>query len=544
MKILVAQLNYTIGDFQGNTEKILLALARARKDQVDLIVFSELAICGYPPEDLLLQEGFVEEMESCLQKIIKASLGLFLLVGLARKNPSKIGKRFYNSAAVIENGSLLGFHDKWLLPTYDVFDEARYFEPGSSCLTWECKGKRIAVLICEDIWQHAGEVNWSSYSKDPVKLLAYQKVDCLINISASPYYVEKLDLRIRVCKQTAKTLKCPLVLCCQVGGNDQLVFDGYSLFMDANGNVLEIAKGFEEDINIWDLDQKMPSAHVFLPSVQDMFSALVLGVRDYFHKSDFKKACLGLSGGIDSAVVACVAVEALGKENVLSVAMPSRYTLDSSTEDAKLLASQLGIAYQEIPIEPPFQAYLDLLGPYFKNLPEDVTEENLQARIRGMILMAFSNKFGHILLSTGNKSEMALGFMTLYGDLCGGLSVISDLTKKQVYEVASYINREKEIIPVSILQKEPSAELKPNQKDSDSLPSYDLLDAIVHSYIEEGKSAKTIAVEKNLELSFVQDLIKKIHRAEYKRRQAPPSIRVSQKSFRDGRKVPIVQKWE
>ena len=544
MKICVAQLNYTVGDFKGNTKKILEALEEARALTADVVVFSELALCGYPPEDLLLQEGFVDEMEKCLEKVVKASLGLFVILGLARKNPSKVGKRLFNSAAIIENGTLLGFHDKWLLPTYDVFDEGRYFEPGTSCRTWECKGKKIAVLICEDIWQHAADISGISYARDPVDTLSSQKVDCLINISASPYHLEKLDLRIQVCRKTVQALKCPLVLCCQVGGNDQLVFDGCSLCLDAKGEALHIAKAFEEEMCIWDLDQTKLSPYQYLSPAQELFSALVLGVRDYFCKSGFKKAILGLSGGIDSAVVCCIAVEALGKDNVLALSMPSRYSSSSSVTDAKALASNLGIVCQEISIEDPFQTFLTLLQPHFKDHPSDVTEENLQARIRGTLLMAFSNKFGYIVLSTGNKSEMALGYMTLYGDLCGGLSVISDLNKRQVYELSHHINRHKEIIPLSTIQKEPSAELRPNQKDSDSLPEYDLLDTVIHAYIEQGKSAMSIAKENHLEVSFVQGLIQKIHRAEYKRRQAPPGIRVSQKSFREGRKVPIVQKWE
>lgn len=544
MNICIAQLNYTVGDFKGNTGKILAVLEEARAAGADLAVFSELALCGYPPEDLLLEEGFVEEMEQCLQKVIKASLDLFVVVGLARKNPSKTCNRFFNSAAIIENGVLLGFHDKWLLPTYDVFDESRYFEPGTFCRTWEYKGKKIAVLICEDIWQQAADLCGLSYARDPVETLAQEQIDCLINISASPYHLQKLDLRIEVCRKTVERLKCPLILCCQVGGNDQLIFDGSSLFLDAKGTALQIAKAFEQEVCIWDLNQKRKAPYQYLLPEEELFSALVLGVRDYFHKSGFKKAALGLSGGIDSALVACIAAAALGKENVLGLCMPSRYSSTSSLIDAKALSAHLGITCEEISIEGPFEAYLDLLAPYFKGLPSDVTEENLQSRIRGALLMAFSNKFGHIVLSTGNKSEMALGYMTLYGDLCGGLSVISDVTKTQVYELARFVNKDQEIIPFSTLQKEPSAELRPNQKDSDSLPGYDLLDRVVHAYIEQGKSAKRIAQENNLEISIVQGLIERVHKAEYKRRQAPPGLRVSQKSFREGRRVPIVQKWK
>ncbi len=543
MKILAAQLNYTVGDFKGNTEKILSALQKARDEKIDLVTFSELAICGYPPEDLLLQEGFIDEMESALQKIINASADLFVIVGLARKNPSKIGKPFFNSAAVIDNGALLGFYDKWLLPTYDVFDEARYFESGNLVPLWECKGKKIGVLICEDIWGYEGGVDSSVYLKDPVEILSHEKVDFLINLSASPYHFKKLSLRTQICKRAVKTLNCPLIFCSQVGGNDQLVFDGQSFFVDANSDVLSIAKGFEEDLKIWDTNNMKKEIGEPKEPLEELFSALVLGVKDYFYKNNFKKACLGLSGGIDSAVVACIAVKALGNQNVEGIYMPSRYSSKSSEEDAKALADSLGISLKEISIEAPFESYLNLLSPYFGKLPVDHTEENVQARIRGAILMAFSNKFGSIVLSTSNKSEMALGFATLYGDLCGGLSVISDLTKKQVYEIAHFINLQKEIIPLSSLQKEPSAELRHGQKDSDSLPSYDLLDVIVESHVEFGKSAETIALENQLDLCFVKDVLHRIYQAEYKRRQSPLGIRVSQKSFKDGRRIPIVQKW-
>lgn len=544
MKILVAQLNYTIGDLKGNTDKILEALGQARKEEVDIVVFSELALCGYPPEDLLLHESFIEEVEQCLEKIVKASHALFVVVGLPRKNPRKEERPLCNSAAIIRDGKLLGFQDKWLLPTYDVFDERRYFEPGKEVFTWELGGKKIAVLICEDIWQHAQLEGGAFYLQDPVEVLRKEKIDLLINVSASPYHLQKLDLRIRICKSVIKTLECPLILCCQVGGNDQLVFDGYSLFLGKEGEVIDRAKGFEEDLKIWNSNETKKQEMASLDPRKELFSALVLGVRDYFHKSGFKKACIGLSGGIDSALVACIAVEALGKENILGIGMPSRYSSSSSIEDAKLLAKNLGIAFEELSIEGPFQAYLELLMPYFASYPMDVTEENLQARVRGMILMAFSNKFGYIVLSTGNKSEFAFGYNTLYGDLCGGISVISDLTKKQVYELSYYVNESQEKIPISTLTKAPSAELRPNQKDSDSLPSYDVLDRLLNLYVEETRSPEEIAKEMQLDLSFIQLWIHKLHQAEYKRRQSPPGIRVSPKSFHVGRKYPIVQKWK
>lgn len=543
MKILLAQLNYTIGDLKGNTEKILESIFKAKNEKVDLIVFSELAICGYPPEDLLLEEGFLEAVDLCLQKIVQASQDLMVVVGLPRKNLSGQGNPLYNSAAVIKEGVLLGFYDKWLLPTYDVFDERRYFEPGTALPIWKHKGKKIAVLICEDIWQHASAISYMSYPKDPVQELLKENIDCLINISASPYHIKKIDLRINVCQKVVDTLQCPLFLCCQVGGNDQIVFDGYTLWIDAQGNVRSIAKGFEEDLMVCDLNQANVKMYSLPSRIEEMVSALVLGVRDYFHKNGFSKACLGLSGGIDSAVVACIAVQALGKENVLALAMPSRYSSASSLIDAKDLVKRLGMGYEELSIEMPFKSYLDLLNPYFANYPSDITEENLQARIRAMLLMAFSNKFGYLVLNTSNKSEMAFGFSTLYGDLCGALSPISDLLKTEVYEVAFFFSKVQGTIPLSILQKEPSPELREQHRTIDSLPSYDLLDPIIHAYIEERKSAPKISQEQHLEISFVLGLIDKIHQAEYKRRQAPPGIRMSQKSFRMGRKIPIVHKW-
>jgi NAD+ synthase (glutamine-hydrolysing) len=543
MKILLAQLNYIVGDLKGNTEKILSTLQHARKENVDLVVFSELAICGYPPEDLLLEEGFIEAVDQCLKKIIQASEDLTVIIGMPRENPSGQGKPFHNSAAIVQGGHLLGYYDKSLLPTYDVFDEGRYFEPGTTPLIWECKGKKFAVLICEDIWQHAKQIPYTNYVRDPINELTSNSVDFLVVIAASPYHVKKIDQRIGVCQQVIQTLKCPLFLCSQVGGNDQLIFDGYSLWMDAQGTVQRLAKGFMEDFSICDLDQNLPQVLQLSSRVEEMVAALVLGVRDYFHKNGFFKACLGLSGGVDSAVVACIATLALGKENVLALMMPSRYSSSSSFTDAKLLLERLGIASEEISIEEPFESYLTLLQPYFAGYPSDITEENLQARVRAMLLMAFSNKLGYLVLNTSNKSEMALGFTTLYGDLCGALSPISDLLKTQVYELASFFHEDQRLIPLAILQKEPSPELRPHHKTTDSLPKYDLLDPIIYAYIEERKSAQRIAQEQQLDLTLVLDLIRRIHQAEYKRRQAPPGIRMSQKSFRIGREIPIVQKW-
>lgn len=543
MRILVAQLNLIIGDLEGNTQKIIETLDRARSKEVDVVLFPELTICGYPPEDLMLHRSFIDAMDEYLEKIIRASARLLVVVGVVRKNNGKGEKPLFNSAAIIEDGKLLGYQDKWLLPTYDVFDERRYFEPGSDMKVWKFKGKKIGVIICEDIWQHAGYVDFTKYHRDPVQELAKHKPDVLLNLSASPYQYQKPDMRVKVCTKASRTLKCPVLLCCQVGGNDQLVFDGYSVYVDKKGNLSQLAKGFEEDEMIVDIQTETQGCPLVYDPLKDLYSALVLGVRDYFHKSGFKKGCLGLSGGIDSALVACIAADALGKENVLGITMPSRYSSTSSVSDAKVLADRLGIGYEEIPIEKPFQSFLDLLSPYFHGMAADVTEENIQARIRGMILMAFSNKFGHVVLSTGNKSEMAMGYCTLYGDMCGGLSVISDVTKTQVYELSRWINREKEIIPVSTIEKAPSAELRPNQKDSDSLPDYAVVDKVLQGYIEEYLSPEEISKKHQLPIELVLDLVRRIHRAEYKRRQAAPGIRVSKKAFRVGRKYPIVQGW-
>ncbi len=543
MRILVAQINPIVGDFEGNTRKIIQALDHGRTKQADIVVFSELVLCGYPPEDLLLHSSFIEANQHFLEKIVQASSRLMAVVGVVRRNPAKREKLIFNSAAIISDGKLLGFEDKQLLPTYDVFDERRYFEPGISTKIWELKGKKIGVMICEDIWQHAGIVSDTDYANDPVLDFKSLKPDVVFNISSSPYQFQKPSTRVKVCAKCATTLKCPVILCCQVGANDQLVFDGYSLYVNSKGELVRTAKGFEEDEMLIDLDQPAhPSAFSYDP-LHDLYQALVLGVRDYFHKQGFKKGCFGLSGGIDSALVACIAVEALGKENVLGVTMPSRYSSKGSVTDSEVLARRLGIELQQIPIEKPFQAFLDLLEPCFKGKPQDITEENMQARIRGMILMAISNKHGYIVMSTGNKSEIALGYCTLYGDMAGGLGVISDVTKQQVYALARWINRNQELIPQSIIDKVPSAELRAHQKDTDSLPEYDTVDKVLQGYVEDYLTPDEIAKKHTIPIEIVLDLIHRIHRAEYKRRQAPPGIRVSKKAFRVGRSYPIVQSW-
>ncbi|MBI2742809.1 MAG: NAD+ synthase [Chlamydiales bacterium] len=546
MRVIAAQLNPTVGDLEENTKKILQTIERARAQKADLLIFPEMSICGYPPEDLLLHSAFIDQVQECLEKIIKASSKLMLIVGLVRWAPKDAEKPLYNSAAIIEDGKLLGYEDKCLLPTYDVFDERRYFQPGSSLQTWTCKGKKIAVMICEDIWQHSGFVDLTRYSKDPVLDILPSKPDLLVNISASPYQYQKPDVRIQVCAKSAKTLQCPVILCCQVGGNDQLIFDGYSICVDRDGKLRQIAAGFKEEEMLIDFDALPPAFTFSYDAMGDLYEALVLGTRDYFHKSGFKKGCLGLSGGIDSALVACIAADALGKENVLAITMPSRFSSTGSVTDSQELARRLDIELIEVPIEGPFEAYLELLEPLFKEMGKpdfDVTEENLQARVRGTILMSLSNKFGHIVLSTANKSEMSMGYSTLYGDMCGGLAVISDVSKTQIYALCKWLNRKQEIIPQAIIDKPPSAELRPDQKDSDTLPDYATVDAVLQGYVEEFLSPEEISKRWKIPLELVIDLIHRIHRAEYKRRQAAPGIRVSKKAFRVGRAYPIVQRW-
>lgn len=542
MHILLAQLNPTVGDVEGNAVKIIQAFDHARHHKADLVLFSEMCLSGYPPEDFLLLDHFMVKIQDALQKIIEACVDLTAIVGVPRVNPELNAKPLLNSAAVIQDGRLLGYQDKILLPTYDVFDERRYFEPGGKPKTWNLHGKKVAITICEDIWKH-GEGSSATYQRDPLKELAAERPDVLLNLSASPFSQLKFEYRKKVCQYAATTLGCPVLLCNQVGGNDSLIFDGYSLFVGQDGTLIDYAKGFQEDSLMVDLSQMEPlNAHI-PDHLEDLYQALVLGIRDYFHKSKFSKACLGLSGGIDSALVACLAVEALGPENVLGVMMPSRYSSPGSLEDAKKLADHLQIETKEIPIEPPFREYMSLLSPHFQEKTFDATEENLQARIRGMILMALSNKLGYIVLSTGNKSELAMGYSTLYGDMCGGLGAISDLTKQQVYALSKWINRRGEVIPWNTIDKPPSAELRPNQKDTDTLPDYEIVDNVLQAYIEEHLTPQQIRERFSYPEELVEDLVIRIHRNEYKRRQAPPGLRISEKAFSVGRRFPIVQKF-
>ena len=544
MKVFVAQLNMTIGDFKGNGEKIIRSLERARELKCDVVLTSELALCGYPPEDLLLHHAFIEEMEEGLNEIIPHTKGLIAVIGMARKNPRVGVKHLLNSAVIVEDGEIVGIYDKRLLPTYDVFSESRYFDAGSEVGVWTLKGRRVGITICEDVWQHAGFVTETRYTRDPVEEMVGHNIDVMFNLSASPYHSAKPETRIQVCAEAAKSLKCPVILCGQVGANDQLVFDGYSVCVDASGELRGLGKGFREDEMVIDLECLPPKRSLDYDPMENLHDALVLGVRDYFEKHGFTKGCLGLSGGIDSAVTAVIVAEALGKKNVLGITMPSEYSSKGSVQDSERLAKHLGIEFMKIPIKKPFSSMVELLNPFFKGRPADVTEENLQARIRGMILMALSNKLGYVVLSTGNKSEMALGYATLYGDMCGGVGVISDVSKTKVYSLARWINREKEIIPNATIEKPPSAELRPNQKDSDTLPNYGIVDAVLEGYVEQHLSITEICEKCDLSRTLVQDLVRRIYAAEYKRRQGPPGIRVTKRAFSVGRRYPIVHKWK
>ena len=544
MRVMAAQINPTIGDIAGNAKKILSSLGHARDNDVDVVLFPELTLSGYPPEDLLLDESFIDALQEKLKEIAAATKGLFAVIGLPRPNDSGVEKALYNSAAVFRDGKLIGFHDKQLLPTYDVFDEARFFQPGNRTSIFEHLGKRIAVTICEDLWQHSHTIGYTNYRNDPVKDLQEKEVDLILNLSASPYSYQCERTRRHAFSQSARALQAPLILCNQVGANDQLVFDGHSFYLNAQGELVRLAKGFAEDELLIDLDLNAAPSAPPEEGIKNLYQALVLGMRDYFAKQGFVKAILGLSGGIDSAVVACLAKEALGAKNVLALSLPTRFSSPESYADAEVLAIRLKMLLRKISIEPIFEATLQTLQPYFVKRPWDATEENIQARIRGQILMAFTNKFGGLLLSTGNKSEMAMGYTTIYGDMCGGLAPLADVTKTNVYHLARYINQEREIIPLSILQKVPSPELKANQSYLDSLPKYDTLDPIIEDYIEERLSPREIAKKRKVSYLFVQEIIHRIHLAEFKRRQAPLSIRVTRKAFSKGRNVPIVQSYE
>ena len=545
MKIALAQINPTIGDFDGNVNKILAMAAQAGREGADLAVFPELAVMGYPPRDLVEVESFVEHGLRALDAVRKRA-ALPVLTGFVARNRTGSGKRVRNAAALIADGEIRSEHAKTLLPTYDVFDEDRYFEPAAARRVAEFGGQRLGITICEDVWRNVPDLRFR-YPSDPVAELASQGATVLLNLSASPYSIGKEDARRKLLSDLAARHGLPVVYVNQVGGNDELIFDGGSMVLNAQGEVVARAKQFEEALLIVDLDDlPEPTPPPETEELATVFSALTLGTRDYLHKCGFEGAVIGLSGGIDSAMTAVVAAHALGPQNVLGVAMPSRFSSEHSLQDAEKLARALGIRFEVIPIEPAHKAFLDMLAPAFEGRAPDVAEENIQARCRGIVTMALANKFHMLALTTGNKSELATGYCTLYGDMAGGLAPLGDVPKSMVYRLARWINRGEEVIPAGTIEKPPSAELKPNQLDQDTLPPYDQLDKVLHQYVEEQQSVEAI-VKSGVERDVVLDVVRRIEAAEFKRRQAVPGLKITSKAFGSGRRVPVAKRmpqWE
>ena len=551
MNIAIAQLNPIVGDIDGNITRLKQTLEKLKDDQPDLAIFTELYLTGYPPRDLLNRPAFIDEAEKGLEKICLISRSfpkMALLIGTVTREKISEGQKLFNAAVLLQNGKILFTQKKSLLPVYDVFDERRYFEPAAEVLTYDFKGERLGISICEDAWNDPEMSESPSYPLDPVDLLAQQQATLMINISASPYQVGKDRLRHEIISHHARRHQLPFILVNQVGGNDELIFDGHSFASNSAGDVTMAAGGFAEEVTCFKLSTIATisdNAISPLPVDDDLGAirqALILGIKDYCRKCGFTQALIGLSGGIDSALVCCLAVEALGRENVWGIGMPSPYSSAGSINDARKLAENLGIRFDLIPIKNLYESYLHSLSPLFADRSADVTEENIQARIRGSLLMALSNKFGHLLLATGNKSELAVGYCTLYGDMCGGLSVISDLPKTMVYQVAEHFNRNEEIIPREIISKAPSAELRPDQKDQDTLPPYEILDQILAFFIDQRLSTTEI-IAKGFEPETVQWISRAVRRNEYKRRQAAPGLKITSKAFGMGRRMPIAARY-
>jgi NAD+ synthase (glutamine-hydrolysing) len=548
MQIALGQINTTVGDVTGNTDLVLGKATEAAARGAEIIVFPELTLNGYPPRDLVEKESFLERTEFELNRLAEATrnLDIAILCGYVGRVPESGGKRATNSAAVLEKGKITFRTHKMLLPTYDVFDEARYFVPAQQQELCTIRGRKAAIIICEDAWND--KEYWEGrrlYKRDPVEELARAGADILLTINASPYYMGKRALRQGIFQATAKRFGLPVVYVNQVGGNDQLIFDGSSFALDANGDMLASAPSFREDLVLVDVEAGTGDVHRDLADENEaVYDALVLGTRDYIRKCGFRKVLIGLSGGIDSSLTAAIAVEAVGAENVTGVGMPGPYSSEGSVTDARVMAEKLGINFHLISIKPAYHSFLEELSPVFAGMPMDVTEENLQARLRGVTLMALSNKMGAMVLTTGNKSELAVGYCTLYGDMCGGLAVISDVPKTLVYELTRLANRRHAgAIPDDVLTKPPSAELRPDQKDSDSLPPYEVLDQILKGYIEQNKAPAAIAMQIGANEALVRDIINKVDRNEYKRQQAAPGLKVTTKAFGVGRRVPIAQRF-
>ncbi|MEI6083670.1 MAG: NAD+ synthase [Verrucomicrobiota bacterium] len=538
MRLALAQLNTTVGDLRGNVARILDAYRRAVAAGADIVITPELAITGYPPRDLLAKRRFVEDNLRALDELTGQIGATSLLVGFVDLNPHRPGRDYYNAVALIQRGQIIARRFKTLLPTYDVFDEDRYFQPAATNTPVEYSGHKIGLTICEDIWNAQDYWPVRLYPHDPIAALG--AVDIIYNISASPYHLGKEQTRHAMLRAVAIKHRAPLVYCNLVGGNDELIFDGQSLVFDATGKLLARGAAFREDLLIVDLPREGEAPAEPMPAIASVNAALVLGLRDYVQKCGFKSVVLGLSGGIDSAVTACLAVAALGKDNVMGVSLPSEFSSQGSLDDARQLAGNLGIRYEVIPIQDAFQTLKGSFKELFKGLPENTTEENMQARLRGTILMAISNKFGHLLLTTGNKSELAVGYCTLYGDMNGGLGVIADVPKTMVYELADF---HKHLIPSASITKPPSAELRPNQTDQDSLPPYEVLDVILKLYVEEAKSAAEVIQATGYDQKLVREIVRKIDLNEYKRKQAAPVLRITTKAFGIGRRVPIAQRY-
>ena len=545
MKIALGQINPTVGDFTGNAAKIVDFSRRAQAAGAGMILFPELSVCGYPPRDLVERPSFVARNRQMAEKIATETGGIAVICGLVTAAHSDAGKAAMNSAALLMDGKIAFIQSKMLLPTYDVFDEMRNFAPAKSQELFSFCGHRMALTICEDAWNDKRFWHKRLYTVDPVESLIQAGGNFVLNISASPFWIGKREMRRDMLASIARQHKVPVVLVNQVGGNDSLVFDGSSLVLNREGEVIAQGRSFEEDLIYFDGPGLSGEMHEQIAGEEaSVYAALVLGTRDYMQKCGFQKAIIGLSGGIDSALTAVVASDAVGPENVIGVGMPGPYSSPGSIEDARSLAQNLGIRFELLSINPAYEAYRRTLKDVFAGTKEDVTEENIQSRARGTMLMALSNKFGAIVLSTGNKSELGVGYCTLYGDMVGGLAVISDVPKTLVYRLSEYVNSRRAVIPQATLKKPPSAELRPNQKDSDSLPPYEVLDAVLEDYVEDSHSAQRIAADRGLDMEVVKRVIRMVDRAEYKRQQAAPGLKISPKAFGYGRRFPIAAKGE
>jgi NAD+ synthetase len=544
MKAALAQINTTVGDISGNEAKILAAYARGVAAGADLVVAPELALTGYPPRDLVLSDDFIAKNLAALERLARKTGNTALVTGYIGLNEVRPGRKATNAIALLQNGKVIATRTKTLLPTYDVFDEDRYFEPATENAPVDFNGTKIGLTICEDVWNDEDFWDDRRYRRNPAFELTAAGAKIIINASASPWHLGKNRVRHDMLAKLAAKSQCPVVYCNLVGGNDELIFDGASLAFNGHGERLAEGRMFAEDFIVVDLEHP-PLQKTNAPADEELvYRALVLGTRDYLHKCGFKSAVLGLSGGIDSALTAAIAADALGRENVQGVALPSQFSSQGSLDDARKLAQNLGIGFDVIPIQPMFVSAKEQLKSVFAGRAEDTTEENIQARLRGVILMAMSNKFGSLLLTTGNKSELAVGYCTLYGDMCGGLAVISDVPKTMVYRVSKWLNREREIIPPDSLTKPPSAELRPNQTDQDSLPPYEVLDAILNAYVVEGRTVAEI-IRSGHDEPTVRRVVRLINLNEYKRRQAAPGLKITTKAFGVGRRVPVAQKhWE